>query len=54
MTGATGVHLLLWSEDRQDWLLPAPGGDGGAVPVSGTGPRARGADVGAALRPADG
>ena len=24
MTGATGVHLLLWSEDRQDWLLPAP------------------------------
>ena len=36
MTGATGVHLLLWSEDRQDWLLPAPG-DGGTVPVSGTG-----------------
>ena len=36
MTGATGVHLLLWSEDRQDWLLPAPGG-GGTVPVSGTG-----------------
>ena len=37
MTGATGVHLLLWSEDRHDWLLPAPGGDGGTVPVSGTG-----------------
>jgi signal transduction histidine kinase len=35
MTGATGVHLLLWSEDRHDWLLPAPGG--GAAPVSGTG-----------------
>ena len=35
MTGATGVHLLLWSDDRQDWLLPAPGGD--TVPVSGTG-----------------
>ena len=24
MTGATGVHLLLWDDDRQDWLLPAP------------------------------
>jgi signal transduction histidine kinase len=23
MTGATGVHLVLWSEERQDWLLPA-------------------------------
>jgi signal transduction histidine kinase len=34
MTGATGVHLLLWSDDRHDWLLPAAGG---AVPVSGTG-----------------
>ena len=22
MTGATGVHLLLWSDDRHDWLLP--------------------------------
>jgi signal transduction histidine kinase len=36
MTGATGVHLLLWSEDRQDWLLPAPG-SGGNVPVGVTG-----------------
>jgi signal transduction histidine kinase len=35
MTGATSVHLLLWDEHRQDWLLPAP--DGGTVPVSGTG-----------------
>ena len=26
MTGATGVHLLLWNDDRHDWLLPAPGG----------------------------
>ncbi|MFD0580648.1 AAA family ATPase [Dactylosporangium darangshiense] len=26
MTGATGVHLLLRSDDRQDWLLPTPGG----------------------------
>ena len=31
MTGATGVHLLLWSEDRRDWLLPAPEGDGAPV-----------------------
>ena len=35
MTGATGVHLLLWGEDRQDWLLPVPGG--GTVPARGTG-----------------
>ena len=35
MTGATGVHLLLWDQDRHGWLLPAPGG--GTVPVSGTG-----------------
>ena len=35
MTGATGVHLLLWSEERQGWLLPTPGG--GTAPVSGTG-----------------
>ena len=34
MTGATGVQLLMWSDDRQDWLLSAP--DGGAVPLSGT------------------
>jgi len=26
MTGATGVHLVLWDEDRQDWLLPPPEG----------------------------
>ena len=37
MTGATGVHLVLWSEDRHDWLLPAPGGDAAAAPVSGSG-----------------
>jgi signal transduction histidine kinase len=35
MTGATGVNLLLWSEDRHDWLLPARGG--GTAPVTGTG-----------------
>ena len=26
MTGATGVHLLLWSHDQQGWLPSAPGG----------------------------
>jgi signal transduction histidine kinase len=36
MTGATGVNLLLWSEDGQDWLLSAPEG-GGAVVAGGTG-----------------
>jgi GAF domain-containing protein len=36
MTGATGVHLLLWSDERQDWLLPAPD-SGGIIPVTGTG-----------------
>jgi signal transduction histidine kinase len=35
MTGATGVNLLLWSDDRQDWLLPASGG--GTTPAGGTG-----------------
>lgn len=35
MTGATCVNLLLWSEDRQDWLQAAT--DGGAAPISGTG-----------------
>jgi signal transduction histidine kinase len=37
MTGATIVHLLLWSEDRHGWLLPATHGDGGTVPLIGTG-----------------
>jgi signal transduction histidine kinase len=37
MTGATGVRLLLWSEDRNDWLLPVPDSSGSAVGVSGTG-----------------
>ena len=23
MTGATGVHLALWNDERQGWLLPA-------------------------------
>ena len=36
MTGATGVHLLLWDGDRQGWLLSDPG-SGGPLPVSGTG-----------------
>jgi predicted ATPase/signal transduction histidine kinase len=39
MTGATGVNLLLWDEDRHGWLLPAPDGTvpiRGTVPLSGT------------------
>jgi predicted ATPase/signal transduction histidine kinase len=32
MTGATSVHLVPWSDDRQDWLLTAPGG--GTVPLT--------------------
>ncbi|MEV8512644.1 AAA family ATPase [Dactylosporangium sp. NPDC051484] len=30
MTGATAVHLPLWSDERQHWLLLAPGSDGTA------------------------
>jgi signal transduction histidine kinase len=37
MTGATGVRLLLWSEDRHDWVLPVPDSSGSVVGVSGTG-----------------
>jgi signal transduction histidine kinase len=37
MTGATGVRLLLWDEDRRGWFLPAPEADGGTVPADGTG-----------------
>jgi signal transduction histidine kinase len=29
MTGATGVHLLLWDNDRHEWLLPSPAGGTG-------------------------
>ena len=35
MTGATGVYLVLWNDDRQEWLLPVS--DRGTVPVSATG-----------------
>ena len=35
MTGATGVRLLLCSDDHQDWLLPTPAG--GTIRVGGTG-----------------
>ena len=28
MTGATGVELVLWSDDRQSWLVPAEAGEG--------------------------
>ena len=41
MTGATGVRLLLWSEDRQGWLLAAPEGVGGIAPASGAGQEPR-------------
>jgi GAF domain-containing protein len=41
LTGATSVHLPLWDEDRQNWLLPTStgtvpvdGGPGTAVPLS--------------------
>ena len=37
MTGATGVHLLLWGENPDGWFLPASDADGGTVPVGGTG-----------------
>ncbi|HWI72272.1 MAG TPA: AAA family ATPase [Baekduia sp.] len=36
LTGATGVHMLLWSDDRQEWLRPAPGGGDDAVRTDGT------------------
>jgi signal transduction histidine kinase len=42
MTGATGVRLLLWDDDRQDWLLPAPA-SGGAAPGSSAGAPCSGA-----------
>ena len=29
MTGATGVHLLLWSEERQEWVAARPGSEPG-------------------------
>ena len=48
MTGATGVHLLLWSDDRHGWL-PSPGAPAGAA---GAAPDAGRAQVGAALRAA--
>jgi signal transduction histidine kinase len=37
MTGATDVHLLQWSDDRQDWLPSVPGGDAGTVPTGDPG-----------------
>ncbi|MBV8180292.1 MAG: GAF domain-containing sensor histidine kinase, partial [Mycobacterium sp.] len=35
MTGATGVQLLLWSDNHQDWLLPDA--SGATTPLSGGG-----------------
>jgi signal transduction histidine kinase len=34
MTGATEVRLLLWSDDRNDWVLPASRTGGAALPSS--------------------
>ena len=45
MTGATGVELVLWSDDRQSWLVPARSRRGQR--------RARAADVRPALRAAN-
>jgi diguanylate cyclase (GGDEF)-like protein len=40
MTGATGVQLLLWSEDERTWLVTVPGnGDGTMLPLSRAGVR---------------
>ncbi|MCW6009044.1 diguanylate cyclase [Micromonospora sp. CPCC 205371] len=33
MTGATGVHLVLWSDEAQEWLLP-PAGREHTLPLS--------------------
>ena len=31
MTGATGVHLLLWDDEQRGWLLPTRGGNGATL-----------------------
>jgi signal transduction histidine kinase len=36
MTGATGGHLVVWSEDRQAWLAPTPDGSSATVLVGYT------------------
>ena len=51
MTGATEVQLLLWSEDHQEWSLPAPAG-GGAGSLGGAGSHHDVPGVGAPIRPA--
>ncbi|MEV0074341.1 AAA family ATPase [Amycolatopsis sp. NPDC050768] len=33
LTGATGVQLLLWNSERDDWLLPAPDSDTGTTEI---------------------
>ncbi|HUJ34100.1 MAG TPA: GAF domain-containing sensor histidine kinase, partial [Solirubrobacteraceae bacterium] len=37
MTGATGVHVLLWNDDGQDWLLTTPDSAGGTAPITEAG-----------------
>ena len=34
MTGATGVHLLRWRDEQQDWLSPADRDGQQALPMS--------------------
>ena len=36
MTGATGVHLVVWSEDRQAWLAAAPDSNGATFLIRDT------------------
>ncbi|MEV4604785.1 GAF domain-containing sensor histidine kinase, partial [Amycolatopsis sp. NPDC049253] len=36
LTGATGVQLLLWNPERDDWLLPAPDSDTGTTDIQDT------------------
>jgi diguanylate cyclase (GGDEF)-like protein len=31
MTGATGIHLLLWDDEQRGWLLPTPGRNGATL-----------------------
>ncbi|HZN77486.1 MAG TPA: diguanylate cyclase [Micromonosporaceae bacterium] len=38
MTGATGIHLLLWNVDR-GWLLSGPSADGGTISLDEAGRR---------------
>jgi len=41
ITGATDVHIVLWSDEQQDWLLPAPVDVGDTTPPWSATPRPR-------------